>query len=419
MQLKDPKGGALAAAALTLLGGAAPARADDKVEKHWLFDTAMLFYTEGSDRVSAFEPKLDATYDFLDGRVLSAGFTVDALTGATPNGAAPSSQPQTFTTPSGNSSFTAAPGEMPLDPSFKDTRFAGDLGYSTRLGDANTLGVHANASTEYDYRSLGGGATLSRDFNLRNTTLSAGVNYAHDTINPVGGAPTPLAPKIGAGGGPDRSKTVLDGLIGLTQVLSTTSLMQINYSVSRSSGYLNDPYKIVSVVDANGDPVRYLFESRPDSRLKHAAFVQYKRFVLDRDVVEASYRFMTDDWGIDSHTVDGLYRWNFDGAHYLEPQLRWYHQTAADFYRVALDTGETPEHASGDPRLGAFDGITFGLKYGQTFFGDMQWNARLEYYKQVGRQEGLPPVAGPALSKFDVAPDLNVVMLTLGFRFRY
>ncbi|HZP10850.1 MAG TPA: DUF3570 domain-containing protein [Nevskiaceae bacterium] len=416
MQLKDPKGGAIAAAALTLLGGATPSQAE---EKRWLFDTAMLFYTEGADRVYAFEPKLAATLDLRNGGAVNAGFTVDVLTGASPNGAAPSNQPQTFTTPSGNSSFTAAPGELPLDPSFKDTRFAGELGYTMPFGDANKLNVHGNASTEYDYRSLGGGATISRDFNLHDTTVSLGVNASRDSINPVGGAPTPLAEKTGAGGGPDQSKTVLDGLFGVTQVLSTTSLMQVNYSLSRSTGYLNDPYKVVSVVDADGDPVRYLFESRPDSRLKHAAFVQYKKFVIDRDVLEVSYRFMTDDWGIDSHTGDATYRFNFAGTHYLEPHLRWYRQSAADFYRVALDDGEPVTYASGDPRLGAFDGVTVGLKYGQTSWGNLQWSTRLEYYKQIGRVDGLPPVAGAALDKLDVAPDLNVIMLTLGARFRY
>ncbi len=418
MQLKDPKNSAIAAAALTLLGSAAPARAEE--EKRWLFDAAMLLYTEGSDRVFAFEPKLAGTYDLLDGRAINAGFTVDVLTGPSPNGAAPASQPQTFTSPSGDTSFTAAAGELPLDPSFKDTRFAGDVGYVTPIGGLeNKVGVHAAASTEYDYRSLSGGATFSRDFNLRDTTISAGANFAHDTLNPVGGSPTPLAPKTGAGGGPDQSKNVVDGLVGLTQVLSTTSVMQVNYSLSRSTGYLNDPYKIVSVVGADGEPLRYLFESRPDTRLKHAAFVQYKQFVFDRDVLELSYRYMTDDWGVVSHTVEGTHRWNINSTHYLEPHLRWYRQSAADFYRAALDDGESVEHASADPRLGAFDGLTAGLKYGQTFWGDLQWNARLEYYKQIGRTEGVPPAAAAALSKFDLAPDLDVVMLTLGLRFRY
>jgi hypothetical protein len=417
MQLKKPKSDVLAAAALTLLGGVGSARAAD--EPRWVFDTAALLYAEGGGRVRAFEPKLNATHGFADQYQLGAGLTVDVLTGASPNGAAPASAPQTFTSPSGNSTFTTGPGEVPLDPSFKDTRFAVDLGFDAPLGSRNTVGVHASGSTEYDYKSFGGGAAVSHSFNLNDTTLSAGLNYASDTINPVGGTPTPLAIKTGAGGGPDQSKQVIDGLFGVTQVLSPVSVGQLSYSLSYSSGYLTDPYKIVSVVAPNAAPVRYLFESRPDTRLKHSLYLQYKSFLWDRDVVDVSYRFMTDDWGVLSHTLDSTFRWNFGDAKYVEPHLRWYRQGAADFYVAALDDGQSVTYASGDPRLGAFDGVTLGLKYGQTLSGGSQWSARLEYYKQIGRTEGLPPKAGASLSQFDLAPALDALMLTFGYRISY
>ncbi len=418
--MKEPRNGALAAAALTLLGSAAPAVAEE--DKRWLFDSAMLLYNEGGDRVFAFEPKVNATFDLLDGRQATAGFTVDVLTGSSPNGAAPAAQPQTFTSPSGETSFTTPAGELPLDPAFRDTRYAVDLAYVTPLGDASKAGIQGHYSTEFDYHSLGGGVTFSRDFNLRNTTLSAGLNYASDSMDPIGGVPTPLAVKTGAGGGAvTESKTVVDGLIGLTQVLSRESLLQVNYSASRSSGYHTDPFKIVSVVDASGAPLRYVFESRPDTRLKHAVFVQYKRFLWERDVMDVSYRFLTDDWGVVSHTVDASHRWNFASTQYLEPHLRWYRQSAADFYTAALDDGQETEvdHASADQRLGSFDGVTAGLKYGQSLRADIQWSARVEYYRQINHTDGLPPQAAAPLSRLELAPPLNALMVTLGFRFKY
>ena len=45
------------------------------------------------------------------------------------------------------------------------------------------------------------------------------------------------------------SKDVLDLLLGFTQVIGPTTVLRVNYSYSDSSGYLNDPYKILSVVD--------------------------------------------------------------------------------------------------------------------------------------------------------------------------
>ena len=48
----------------------------------------------------------------------------------------------------------------------------------------------------------------------------------------------------------DKSKDVTNILLGITQVINRHTLVQFNYSLSQSDGYLNDPYKILSVVDS-------------------------------------------------------------------------------------------------------------------------------------------------------------------------
>ena len=51
-------------------------------------------------------------------------------------------------------------------------------------------------------------------------------------------------------------KDIVDVVTGFTQVINRNILLQINYSFSHASGYLNDPYKIVSIVDpVSGDAV--------------------------------------------------------------------------------------------------------------------------------------------------------------------
>jgi len=174
--------------------------------------------------------------------------------------------------------------------------------------------------------------------------------------------------------------------------------MQFNYSYSNATGYLTDPYKVVSLVDPGfGDPVprlptpgvdgpshEYRFESRPDERTKHSGFVQAK-YYMNGKVLDASYRYMTDDWDIDSHTVDLRYRWPIGDRSYLEPHVRYYLQSHADFYRPSLDNSVAlPEFASADYRLGEFDAFTVGLKYGWTTSSGNKWSARLEYYSTDG-----------------------------------
>lgn len=438
MQLKN-KRASLAAATLGLLG-AATAQAQDNVvptipvdapndesSRKWQFDSGILVYSESGGRVQAVEPVLQGTRNLGGDRTVSGKLVIDTLTGASPNGATPASTPQTFSSPSGGRTYTANANEAPLDDSFKDTRVALSGDYLFPLTQASKLGFGLNASNEFDFFSLGGNLRYSLDLNQHNTTLSAGLSYEADTISPVGGAPIPLGlvPPPGnahATSTEEDTKGVTDFVVGLTQVLNPVSLVQVNYSLSTSSGYHTDPYKILSVVDVNGEPLRYVYESRPDSRTKHALFTRYKRFMFASDVFDLSYRFMTDDWGIQSNTVETAYRWNFSENKYVKPHLRWYSQTAADFYHVAFDDGEetTVDYASADPRLGAFDGITLGLEYGQTLRSGNSWNARLDAYQQSGKKgEGVPDQAAAGLQKFDYEPDLSAVMFTVGYRFKW
>ena len=44
-------------------------------------------------------------------------------------------------------------------------------------------------------------------------------------------------------------------MLGLTEVMTRRWLMQLNYSYDAQSGYQNDPYRIISVVDPiSGEP---------------------------------------------------------------------------------------------------------------------------------------------------------------------
>ena len=427
---------ALSAATLGVLGSAVAPPPATAVEfeppslsegKKWSFDTGLLVYAESDGRVQLAEPVVAATYDLGAERALSFKLVLDTLTGASPNGATPASTVQTFSRPSGKGDYTADPGELPLDDTFKDTRVALSAGYLFPVGENGKLDFGLNASNEFDFFSAGASTRYSHDFNQGNTTLSAGASFESDSIDPVGGVPDPMtqvtAPGAGnpAGRASSESKTVMDVVVGLTQVLDPDSLVQVNYSLSTSSGYHTDPYKVLSVVGTDGEPLRYVYESRPDSRTKHALFARYKRFVFARDVVDTSFRFMTDDWGVQSNTLDTTYRWNFSDNKYLEPHLRWYTQTEADFYRVALDDGEetTLTEASADPRLGNFSGYTLGLKYGQTLKSGNSWSARLEYYQQAGKLAGVPDAAAAGLEKFDLEPDMSAVMFTVGYKFKW
>jgi hypothetical protein len=407
------------AQATSALLGAAPAFAGDK---SWNIDTAVLFYSE-TDRVSAVEPVISATKTLEGDRTWNIKLVVDTLTGATPSGASPSDQVQTFTSPSGEAFAEIPAGEIPLDDSFKDTRGALSTQYVTPLTNTLKFSGGVAYSQEYDYQSFGINANLAKDFNQRNTTLSAGLALASDTVKPVGGKPIPLAEmQLTLGDdsskdGADDSKTVTDFLVGVTQVISPTWLAQFNYSLTQQSGYLNDPYKVVSLLDSTGLPESYRYESRPDSRTKHSLFLRSKSHHGKDNVLDVSYRYHTDDWGIDSHTIDTRFRWQLNEHNYLEPHLRYYQQSAADFYTQGLDASlDLPVEASADSRLGEFTGLTFGAKYGYLFDTDKEINFRIESYQQTGDNQILP---GDLQNRYDIYPDLDAIIVQVGYSFKF
>ena len=437
----------LAAATCSLLGTGTPSPVDAQEDPGWDFNTALLYYGEADDRVQDVSANIWAQRLFSDDRSLTLSLAVDALTGATPSGAIPFGQPQTFTRPSGGGreydedegenegrgNYTIAPGELPLDDTFRDTRVALSASWAQPLGRLYNVNAGLSFSDEYDYTHFGVNAGLSRDFNKRNTTVSLGLAYSADDIAPVGGKPDPLSPMLNVGDlsnrGGDDSKDVVDVVLGVTQVVNRNMLVQLNYSFSNASGYLNDPYKILTLVDGvSGDPIprlvapgaigpnyEYRFENRPDERTKHSVYGQMKYFV-GGNVLDLSYRYMTDDWEVDSHTIDGRFRWRLSDRSYLEPHLRYYTQSEAEFYQVALVDGTAPfSFASADYRLGDFDAITAGLKYGWQTSGGSEMSVRLEYYMQDGEVPS-EQVFGNLVGR-DLYPDLDAVIVQFSYRF--
>ena len=431
----------LAAASCALIGANA-AMAENKHDVgEWDVSAALLFYSE-TDRVTATEPVISAKKQIDTDETLSLKLTVDTLTGASASGAVPTNQPQTFTSPSGGTAVVTPAGETPLDESFKDTRVAVNAAWEKPIAKDLTMVLGGNFSSEYDYTSFAVSSTFAKDINNGNTTLTAGISLGMDLVEPVNGKPVAFGTLQIQGddddedddgnrvkNGSDDTKSLFDLVVGVTQIIDQNSLFQLSYSLSSSSGYLTDPYKFISVVDPvtgvplfenNAEPnlPTVVYENRPDSRLKHSFYGQYKR-LIGNNVLDTSYRFMVDDWGISSNTVDLRYRWKFAETSYLEPHVRVYQQTAADFYTpffIAGDqptVGDTSSDASADYRLGEFMAYTVGMEYGQDN-PQNSWSVALEYYLQTGDE---PAQAFGELKNQVLYPDVDALMLRIGYDF--
>ena len=414
MQLKQKKiAGLLSVATCSLLCTSVQAE-----EGEWDVDSAILYYAEDNDRVQAIEPVISGRKDLGDEEAVSFKLVIDSLTGASATGAVPSTQVQTFTTASGNGTYAVAPNETPLDPEFKDTRVAYSMNWEKPIDRNNRRNYGFNVSREYDFTSISANALWQHDANQKNTTYSYGANLEFDQIDPVGGVPDPLTSMNDQNkGSSSDSRNIIDLLFGVTQVIDRSSLFQINLSLSEANGYMTDPYKLVSVVDSiSGEPIDQLFENRPDSRSRQSLYGKYKKSMSNDDVFTASYRYMTDDWGIDSNTFDFTYRLKFNDGYFLQPRLRFYDQSAADFYTYFLVDGDpVPDEASADYRLGEMETTTVGIKFGREYNRQHSWSVRLEQYVQTG--ESSPSEAIGQLRNQDLYPDVTATIAQFSYSF--
>ena len=392
----------------------------------WQLQSALAYYHEDG-RIQAIEPVVNASRDLADGGKLALDGTFDALSGSSPNGALTSRTPQTFASPSAKSFssarhvYSAAPGQLPVDPNYSDARFSAGGQWTLPLTRLTRTTVGSKFSCEDDFYSLSLNASLEHDFNEKNTTVSIGVNDENDVIRPIGGTPAALSNYAAFDKTGNQSKNGVGVLVGLTQVMTRRWLTDLSLSVDRFSGYLNDPYKIASVIDPNGNTTGYVYERRPDSRTRRSVYLE-NRVGGDRSSAALSVRYMRDTWGIDSDTAQLRVRlWNGPKDQYLEPTVRWYRQTAADFYKAWIPSTDTAalSYVSSDSRLGAFHAFTYGIKYGLNLSERLgrdsaEFTVRAEYYRQT-MQDRVP---GPgSLQGLNLYPGLQAVLIQFGFSY--
>jgi hypothetical protein len=427
MQLKRPNPPlqlGLMAASCALLGStAAQAQTVADTELPWQVDTALLYYKENAGLLQTIEPIVNLKKDFGDQRVLDGTFILDTMSGASPNGAIPSRKPQTFASPSSTSLtpragaktklYTITPGNLPEDPHFKEQRAAGDLDWSQPIGIDSNLSYGGHLSTEHDFNSVAVNAAVSHDFNNKNTTLSVGFNEEYDQIHARGGTPVPATDYTLYEKERSQTKNVAGALVGVTQVMSRYWLAQLNYSYDRSQGYLTDPYRILSVVDGSGSVTGYRYESRPDLRVRQSLYFGNK-VALGPAVLDLSYRRGKDAWGVNSDTVDTHLRIDVGREMYLEPHVRWYRQSAADFYHLYVNEADPlPTDMSADPRLAAFTGTTIGVKFGVKVGHTGELSLRLEEYQQKPTDRSSPLTE---LQGLDLNPGVKATIVQIGWR---
>jgi hypothetical protein len=313
------------------------------------------------------------------------------MSGPTPSGAVKKSN-LTYTGASGGSVSSGATTSSLAK--FDDTRAAFAVSWNHEFDRLNSINYNGAVSIENDYRSFSGGATYKKSTADRALEFSFGAAGTTDNVFIVGtkSTPVPLSEVSKALSYGDGTKNTVDLIAGLTYVINRRTVGQINLAGSSVKGYLNDPYKVFSIVDANGIEYNQYYESRPNSRRRTSlTFNLNHELYPSNNILNLSYRYYKDDWEVKSHTLDMLYRINLSDKTHLVPHFRFYTQTHAYFYGNAFVRDPAsptplslslPEYFSADYRLDDMQSLTGGVTLGQYLAGDGHLRTRIEYIHQ-------------------------------------
>ena len=229
--------------------------------------------------------------------------------------------------------------------------------------DPTGISVTGTYSTEPDYKSKGGLLSIRQDLFSRNTMLEFSYGTNFDQFLPAARYVPPLSDEGWNYFGEGRRRT--DRVSGsCTQLLTSSMLASLTGEYVFDRGYLSRPYYVYEITDTSlADTIHMLYhENLPPERRSAALSAHLNRyFPIKRGAsLHCDYRFYYDSWKIESHTITLKCYYRFANHLIINPQYRFYCQTAASFYKDTYT--DVPEYLTADFKLGPFTTNTIGLK---------------------------------------------------------
>jgi hypothetical protein len=292
-----------------------------------------------------------------------------------------------------------------------EARHEGSLGVDYKPHNFG-VSLGGSISSEPDYVSYGFGALVSYDFDEKNTTLTFGYGYSHDT---AGRAGTPVA---------IFSRVLERGTFNgsLTQVVDRSTVVSFTGDVVVETGDQSKVYRYIPMFSPqealqvpNGASIAYVNANRLPERPLEQLPLERRRFALtsrlahrfDESTLRLEERLYADTWAAAASTTDVRWIFDFGKRMALWPHVRFHSQKAVDFWQRAYVSGpapgwDLPEYRTGDRELGPLwtmdggAGVRFFLgskaeprAWALTLQGDLMYTSYLSDLYLTGRTAGV------------------------------
>jgi hypothetical protein len=225
---------------------------------------------------------------------------------------------------------------------------SGALQWSTTLqvNRASSLTSTTGVHLEPPFRSWNGGISGARSFADQDTVISGGLIGIFDWFDRfyVNGDHNGRA---------ERSTTM--GSAGLTQILTPTTVANVNYGLTLQQGTLTNTWNAVPLTNDTRGP-----EILPTERVRHALVGRLAQFLPWNGALRLYYRFYADDWGIVAHSAETELLQRLAPTLYVGALYRFHTQTNPPFF-TTLAAPDTPLRTA-DSDLAALQSHTVGGK---------------------------------------------------------
>lgn len=281
----------------------------------------------GDERLTVFEPQIDIYAQQGDRFTHRLWIPLDIVTAASPN--AIDRGPDIMS----NASRQNEAGTVDWTVTYKH--------------DAETdISIRNGVHVEEDFRSWHGGLAINKGWNDRQTVVSASMLTFIDWFDRF---------TIYGGRRGRTTRTSVTGSLGVTQILTPTTVVNASYGLTVQSGELGTTWNSVPFdVGFRGN------EILPERRVRHALVGRFSQALPWDGALKGYYRLYTDDWSIRAHTVElqllqRMTEWLYAGATY-----RYHTQDGASFFAQAHSVSSLIRTSDSD--LATLDAHTVGGK---------------------------------------------------------
>ena len=209
---------------------------------------------------------------------------------------------------------------------------------------ATAATIHGGFHLEEPYRSWDLGLAIAHSFADDNAVISASVNQFVDWLDTFDIHGTRLE---------RAGRSTTNANIGITQLLSSTTVGHLDYGVTLQNGTLGNTWNAVPLLTGV-----YGNELLPTFRQRHAFVGRLAQWLPWRGALHLYYRFYVDDWGMLAHSAEAQLYQRVGRLLWLRATYRVHQQSGVSFFTTSASP--TASLRTADSDLAPFVAQTFG-----------------------------------------------------------